>query len=446
MMSSIDRYSVISKENLDSKFYFNSLLEEGLNCNLLDENEVERIQISCIELLAESIKKYTMGDSSSVKVEVAQEIMNSNLYTIGLYLKTFQYADDAIEELKSKSVFNLYDLGKKVINNKIMVAKHFHRKVLNTLIQNDNYTYNSTIVDGIEGFFKIYNKDFEADKIKITADYPVFNQVENLVGIEFIVKYLESIFYENLFCEKFSKEAINSLLRGFNENYKDLVFNIFEKVFVNALGCVLVNKEVQNLDISRIQVEMIYQMLFDKDHNDVTEIFYKALNVLIDKLEIDNNFLIEYLKVALDKVVVEVESCIKIDKLEMLFLQCKASKINEKVEVFFGSKMEDNKYRKVVDELLSCRFESDRIDIINEELVSLADLEDVFSDAELTRNEFYTILSKLEIIELAALVKKYIVDSCEDTEFIMYLKEYINDLSKEKKILIKNISQNIIIK
>ena len=108
--------------------------------------------------------------------------------------------------------------------------------------------------------------------------------------------------------------------------------------------------------------------------------------------------------------------------------------------------MEDNKYREVVDELLSCRFESDRIDIINEELVSLADLEDVFSDAELTRNEFYTILSKLEIIELAALVKKYIVDSGDDTEFVMYLKEYINELSKEKKILIKNISQNIIIK
>lgn len=443
-MSSIDRYSVISKENLDSKFYFNSLLEEGLNCNLLDENEVERIQISCIELLAESIKKYTMGDSSSVKVEVAQEIMNSNLYTIGLYLKNFQYADDAIQELKSKSIFYLYDCGKKIINNKIMVAKNFHRKVLNTLIQNDNYTYNTTIVDGIEGFFKVYNKDFEADKIKITADYPVFNQVENLAGIEFIVKYLESIFYENLFCEKFSKEVINSLLLGFNEGYKDLVFNIFEKVFVNALGCVLVNEEVEKLDISKVQVEMIYQMLFDKDHNEITEIFHKVFNILIDKLEISNDFLIKYLNIALDKVVVEVENCIKIDKLEMLFLQCKVQ--NEKVEVFFGSKMEDNKYREVVDELLSCRFESDRIDIINEELMSLADLEDVFLDAELTKNEFYAILSKLEVIEIAALVKKYIVDGCEDTEFVIYLKEYINDLGKDKKMLIKNISQNIIIK
>ena len=38
--------------------------------------------------------------------------------------------------------------------------------------------------------------------MKITADYPLYNNlIGKLEGIEFIEKYLESLYYENEFCK-----------------------------------------------------------------------------------------------------------------------------------------------------------------------------------------------------------------------------------------------------
>lgn len=39
---------------------------------------------------------YTSGDSSSIRVGVAESIMNANLYTVGIYLKSFRDLEDAL--------------------------------------------------------------------------------------------------------------------------------------------------------------------------------------------------------------------------------------------------------------------------------------------------------------------------------------------------------------
>lgn len=42
--------------------------------------------------------------------------------------------------------------------------------------------------------------------MKITADYPLYNNlIGKLEGIEFIEKYLESLYYENEFCKAIQK-------------------------------------------------------------------------------------------------------------------------------------------------------------------------------------------------------------------------------------------------
>ena len=102
--------------------------------------------------------------------------------------------------------------------------------VTKSLVETDNYTYNATIVDAVTGFFKIYNADFEAHEIHITADYPLCNPIKNLVGIEFIEKYLESVHYENLFSNYFHSEKITDLLNGYDRNYQELIFNIYEQI------------------------------------------------------------------------------------------------------------------------------------------------------------------------------------------------------------------------
>ncbi|MGB5824607.1 MAG: DUF6179 domain-containing protein, partial [Proteocatella sp.] len=96
-MNNIEKISIISRNKLSEEFYFNSLLEEAYNLNLLSEADIEKIQLECLELLAYKTDRYIGSDNSSVQVDIAKNIMESNMYTIGLYLKSLPSPDDAIK-------------------------------------------------------------------------------------------------------------------------------------------------------------------------------------------------------------------------------------------------------------------------------------------------------------------------------------------------------------
>ena len=239
-MESIERISVIDRRILSEEFYMQSLLEEAARCHLLMDADIENIQFGCLELLAYKVERYNGCDSQSIRVEVAENIMKSNLFTIGLHLKSYPSADDAVKALKETALLDLYHLGMKRLEAKRNAAKHLHMLVMQNKLDTENYTYNSTVTDGIKGFFKIYDPEYTAHEIHITADYPLCHPIEDLAGIEFIQKYLESIYYENLFCRCFSSEDIHHLLCGYDADYSDLILNIFEQVLTTALGCKLI--------------------------------------------------------------------------------------------------------------------------------------------------------------------------------------------------------------
>jgi len=73
----------------------------------------------------------------------------------------------------------------------------------------------------------------------------------------------------------------------------------------------------------------------------------------------------------------------------------------------FGEKMDDALYRRVVEEIMQCRFTQDKLAIIKEQVRSLADMEDVLFDAELEPEEITAVLRGLGLPEIAALAKKY---------------------------------------
>ena len=136
--------------------------------------------------------------------------MHSNLYTVGIYLKRFS-PDDGINEMINKNFIDMYADSKKLIYRKIKVAKSLYYKVIKTKLFTENETYNSTLVGGISGFFLIYDPEFEAYNIKITADYPLYsNIIGKYDGIEFIEKYLQAIWYENELCNIFSSKDIDA--------------------------------------------------------------------------------------------------------------------------------------------------------------------------------------------------------------------------------------------
>lgn len=450
-MECVERISLIDKNKLNEAFYFESLIEEAYRSGLLNEADIEKIQFMCLELLENKIKKFTSGDSSSVRIEAAENIMKSNLYTIGLFLKSFPCPDDAIKTIKESSISELYSRGRKIIKIKLNSAKFFHAIVIKNMIETENYTYSLTVVDGIIGFFKIYNADYDSREIHITADYPTCNPVGNFVGIEFIQKYLESIHYENIFCGCFSNNAIHHLLCGYDENYKELIFNIYEQVLTSAIGCILAGTEAINLNISHVQLELLHNILEKKSRAEVEVEIVKAYHKLIAEVDLTSLHTQTYIKKTLPIVVANVYSAVKINALERVFYEPKYPEMNQRIYVSFGEKMDNKEYRRIIDEIIECRFISDKIAIIKEKIHSLADLEDLLLDAELEANEITSVLKELglDIAEISALAKRYpyksdieAIDLKESEQTLcLCLHKYIISLSQVKQLdIAKTIS------
>lgn len=436
-MGNIEKYCTIDENNLDEEFYFQSLVKEAYRLNLLADSDIESIQYGCLELLAFKTNKYNSGDSSSIRVEVAEDIMISNHYVIGIWLKSFSCTDEAIKELKTTKVFDLYNRGKKRIAAKINTAKHIFMLTLKNKIDTDNYTYNSTVVDGIKGFFKLYNSDFEAHEIHITADYPLCNQIRNLVGIEFIEKYLQSIYYENMFCKCFSSDDIQCLLFGYEEDYRDLIFNIFRQVLATAIGCELIHADVTRLNITNSQLEHLHSMLISKSNEEIKGLIFDASKNLYFDLNLTNIPLQKYIENCLDGIINDICYSVKENTLNKIFIVKKYPECDLLIQFSFGEKMNNESYRKTIEEIINCRYLSDKVSIIQDKIHSLSDMEDLLIDAELKENEIMAVLSNLNLFEIAALSKHHPYKS--EIEAIEYSESEIKlQLCLHNYILLQN--------
>ena len=316
-MNEIEVISKIKREKLDERNYFKTLIEVAYEEQMITENDIVNIQMQILQLLDEKVYKYNGDYSSSIRKETLEEISNSNSYTIGIYLKTFKNPDDALKEIKEKGIKIAYQEGRKKIDKMLNIIRLMYIKVKQNKLNIDNETYSDTIIGGIQGFLKAYNPDFKAQDMKITADYPLYNNlIGKLDGVEFIKEYLSSIYLENLFCKKFSEEKINYLLYGYSHDYKKLIINIFEIVLLEAIACRLVKKDIQDLSISTAELNEIYLMLEDKDKAEIENI----INEICNELLLDNDQLQRYIKKNLNSLAEIITNAIKQNTLDKVFI------------------------------------------------------------------------------------------------------------------------------
>lgn len=447
-MNSIEKSVLIDKRKLNEEFYFRSLIEEAFSLGMINEEEVENIQYQCMELLTVKIEKLNKGESSSVRVEIAEKIMKSNLYTVGIWLKSLTDADEAIKEIKKTHISLIYEKGRKRIDTKLNSARHIHMMVLKNLLKTYNYTYNATFKDGINGFFKIYNADYEAHEIHITADYPLSIPVSNLTGIEFVLKYLENVYYENMFCACFSSYDIEHLLFGYSKDYKLLVINIYEIVLTAAIGCKIAGKRALDLNIMPVHRKIIADALLVKSEQEIEKIVIKASEELEEELCINNVYLKHYIKNSLQKVISSVINAVRLNTFDNVFISKKYPELSGKFKFNYGFKMEDELYRSTVEEITQCRYLSDKLLIIKRKIKSMADMEDLLLDAELTHNEINAVLQGLDAVETAAMAKRHDFregNECdlskEELKLRNCIEKFINKQPEEqKKFIFKTIS------
>lgn len=317
-MSEIEVISKIKRENLNERNYFKTLIEEAYNNEMLTNDDMVSLQMQILQLLDEKIYRYTGNDSTSIRKEVMEEILNSNSYTISIYLKTFKNPDEAIKVIKEKGLKIAYQEGRKKIDKMLNIIRVMYIKVKQNKLNIPNATYNDTLIGGIQGFLKIYNPDFKAQDMKITADYPLYNNlIGKLDGVEFIKEYLNSIYLENVFCKKFSEEKIKYLLYGYSHDYKELIINIFEIVLLEAIGCKLAKRDIQDMAIS---TDELYTMLKDKEKVEIKQEINKACQEICKELLLDNEQLQKYIEKNFDYIVEIITNALEQNTLDKVFI------------------------------------------------------------------------------------------------------------------------------
>ena len=441
-MVDIKKPYVIESQNLSSEFYFNSILEEAYTYGTLNQSDIENIQLQCINLLSYKCERYNCGASSSIRIEMAESIMKSNLYTIGLYLKSLPDADYAVEELKTIKISEMYERGRELINTKLRDAKHSYDLVQKNKLTTFNYSYNSTLSEnGLGIFFKSYNLEYEAHESPASIDYQLCNPVNDWVGIEFMQKYLENLYLENEFCLNFTAKTINHLLYGYDKGYKDLLINIFEQVLTAALACSLANRRVRDLIINEEDIQYLYEKLSKYDNYTLKLNINQAAEDLWAELNITDPALQKYVAKSLPKITANIENALKINTLNKIFVSLVNPDLEPKIHFKSKGKMDDAEYRELVEELLRCRHSSDKLELIREKVKSFDDLEDVLFDAYLEEGEIIAIFNTLGDVEFAVMIKRHplaaevqAVDLSEtESALRLYLKNYMSQLPVGKQ-------------
>lgn len=413
-MNSLEKYHLIKKENLNATDYFQSILEEAFRLKLLTDSEFENIQLQSIQLLAKQTERYTSGESSSVKIETAQGILQSIFYSIGIYLKSFPDADMSIATLKQKPLVELYQQGKKLIGIQLNSAKQLLYAIQNDHIVTDNCAYNDTIQHGIPIFFSAYDIDFAAHDTPASIDYPLSNDKMALGGIEYIFSYLQKLILENHFCKNFTSSTIHCLLRGYDEHYQDLLINIFELVLTNAVGSVLAHKNAIQLNIEPLDIQYLQQKLVNLSIYDLETLLQDAATQLCKQLNISDRLLIQHIAATVMDLSARLKNALENNGLESIFISLKENLTQPVIQFEDGAKMDDEAFRTIADELRECRYVADKIAIIQREIHSISDLVDILEGYCIFDNEFVEIFQSLGDIELALLLKRlptYMIDS-----------------------------------
>lgn len=246
--------NAIRLTELDGQRYFLSLMEEGVRTGQLKPADRESLLTGCRSVLIRKTGTPPHG-RADLQSDTAQALLESIFYTVGVELKIYRTAEDAIRALETRPIEDLYIAGQLKIREKYRAAHLLQRHIKKALFPTENRCYGETLKKKLDGFFHVYRPASFAQLIHVSVDYPALLPVEGLTGVEFIETYLRRIALENRFCNYFDPAAVDALLERIDPDYRDGVMNICRPVLYTALGCVLTERPYAALDGTPAQVE-----------------------------------------------------------------------------------------------------------------------------------------------------------------------------------------------
>ncbi|OGO90698.1 MAG: hypothetical protein A2Y17_03140 [Clostridiales bacterium GWF2_38_85] len=429
----ISKIQKITRDNLSNEFYLQSLLQEALSCKIISEAEYKKILENLIKLLAEETQKFTKGESSSVRTETAKAILDSMCYKISIYLKSINNCDAAVLILLERPLRDILSSGNKLIESKLKVVVSLYKKINKNRINTPNNAYNDTIGKGLKLFFKEYDKDFESNETPVAIDYPLCIECSNYVGVEFIINYMISMYWENVFCSYFVDTEIHSIMQSINHDYEGLLVNIFEQTLLNSLANIIIGKP-DKLKLYINDITDLYGTLKIKSDSELRKLFSDAAAEYKTQIVNFDDYLRNYISKAIDKFLPSILHALHTNTLDKIFATENNTEKSDIIHIINEKRISDEKFRELVDEIRTCENISDKITMIMA-VSSIKDLIDILEANCFFGDEYLKLFTILDEVEFALLNKASGIKSerGEDHEWQGYFNEYYSKLSNTIK-------------
>ena len=384
-----------------------------------------------ISLLGERVEKFTMRDSTSVTKETAERILGSILYCIksdsNNTIKNSSLDKSLIKE-ENLDIRTAFYNGLLIKKEKIKKAKILCENIKREFCFIDNCYYKDIIWKGIDAFFKNYDVEFNPQYNVLTLDYPLYIEIENLSGIDLIYEYLKRFYIEERFLKKFEIHVIEEILRGYNDNFTNLVINICKIILRNAIICKILNKNIYELDVKEIDIDRIKKYIENNTQEEMVRLIDEKLKSLLKELSLEEEVFYTYFKLDIKEFVKELYLYKEQNLLNIVISLRKEYTFKEKEHFQDGDLIDDNILRKIINEIKECRFLYDKIEIIKRNIKSLRDLKELLNEC-FYENEFKYVFDMLSNEEINVMIK----DIKEKKAFQEYLCEWEEALIKYVK-------------
>ncbi|MGE5403890.1 MAG: DUF6179 domain-containing protein [Candidatus Saccharibacteria bacterium] len=431
-------------QDLDPHQYLFSLLEAATQAGLVDESVLENTQVQIMGVLEDIIRKYTSGESSSVKVEVAQSLILSIVYCVDAYLMSLETPEACLAEIIDLGISELYKKGVHLVRSYFAETKQLYKEVLNNRLITGIVAYNSTI-DGLATFFVNYDVRFNAHETPVDIDYPLSLDPMNTRGVFYIRQYLQKMSIENQICSLFSRTDVDKLLENYGRTYRidyqEFLLNIFEIVLANAMFSMMMGRNARILAISAEECATLNGRLKRVSHSDIPIILEKAAENLINELNLTEPEHQGYVSQCAKNITPRLINALKTNTLNKLAITEHSAQKIYKTTFEQGANMDDEDLRDLISVLENLADPKEKVNMILTRIQSLDDFLEVLGADCLFNEEYQTLYKALGDLELSLLVRTLIADDLREIDGA--LPELIERIPASNKEWVRQLLQFI---
>ena len=209
-------------------------------------------------LLAAQMQKKTQGDSASMRVEEAAELMDSIQFTLRCQLAAEGLP---LRALLAADLPALFAAGQHTVLGLLAQAKQLYEAACASVQAFGNRSLADTL-RGIGGFFARYDARLYAHQIPADIDYQLCLPVPDaLCGVLWVAEYLRRLLTENALLTRFDAARVTRLLARVHPDYGALLINLYEPAAANTVGLALLGGGETLLEVTPAQGARIYGLL-----------------------------------------------------------------------------------------------------------------------------------------------------------------------------------------